>query len=895
MDIRVIDGMKHGDLSLRGRVETIFTGEDIELCDVVYKHDDSDTYVDNLILQINDGINTIETLFPIWIVPVDDQPPQIVRNMGAEIHRGGKTHIQLEDADIDSDGPALYKLTSRLRKGELFVKQSSGEWAVSTSFTSTQVANNEVQYVHNKQMGALTVDIEDLTLTAEDITGNIGTAFNYTIIINAKDDEPPQCQKVPCDLGMKVNEYETVPLRKSNFEYKDDTSPPEDVVIDITREPFDTATGEPCGRLLNADTLEPITRQFNQKQVNHLKVVYEAPNRDLGLVRRVVEFTFDVSDAMQNTLPGQTFTIDLMPVDNAEPVVTNNGIQVMQGGSVVISTDKLDIEDEDTERHMLSFMLLERPEHGDVNSAGLQLQPQDEFFQPDLAANDVEYQHNDDESRTDVIKLLASDGMHQFEVNVKVIVIPRPVIPEPTQRNPSETTLVVPEKQATELSRDKYFLTPPDDADKDITFTLVEAPEHGSLLFDGMVLDEDTGKFGASDISNGRVLYRHNGPPAEIGPTEMPDKFRLLAQDKQGLAKPMDILTNVRIVPVDNQYPVVNVLRDITVDEGEKGPLNPSHVAITDEDTEMEDVICRIDPQPNWGYLENISPLAGSEKSRAGIAITDFKASDLRLEHINYVQSIHKGYEPTHDEFFIACRDKANNESPKKRIGVIIKPVNDEEPKIEHSRWRVREGDLLNLDDSILNCYDMDIPEDELTFIVIQPPKHGRIIFLGGNTLESTESIDSFTCMQLKYHEIGYEHDDSETNEDGLRLQLTDGVHAVEEDIKIDIISVDDETPRVKVNRGLQMDFDQVSARIGAEDLSVTDLDSVDDELMLVITYAPQRGQLTYDDGTPQGKYLAVGELFTMDDLSYKRIVYTRNAGKFSVLLTNTTQFFRFP
>ena len=128
--------------------------------------------------------------------------------------------MNLEDADIDSDGPALYKLTSRLKKGELFVKQTSGEWAVSTSFTSTQLAQNEVQYVHNRQMGALTVDIEDLTLTAEDITGNVGPAFNYTIIINAKDDEPPQCQKVPCDLGMKVNEYETVPLRRSNFEYK---------------------------------------------------------------------------------------------------------------------------------------------------------------------------------------------------------------------------------------------------------------------------------------------------------------------------------------------------------------------------------------------------------------------------------------------------------------------------------------------------------------------------------------------------------------------------------------------------------------------------------------------------------------------------------------------------
>lgn len=86
-----------------------------------------------------------------------------------------------------------------------------------------------------------------------------------------------------------------------------------------------------------------------------------------------------------------------------------------------------------------------------------------------------------------------------------------------------------------------------------------------------------------------------------------------------------------------------------------------------------------------------------------------FKASDLDFEFINYVQNIHQnGHEPTHDEFYIACRDKANNESAKKRVGVIINPVNDEPPKIEHSRWRVREGDLLNIDTTLLNCIDKE-------------------------------------------------------------------------------------------------------------------------------------------------------------------------------------------
>jgi len=202
---------------------------------------------------------------------------------------------------------------------------------MSRTFTSEQVRRNQVQYIHNSiDVNNLNVDIEELELTASDVKGNTGLKFNYTIFIHPLDDEPPVCNFVPCDLGMRVNEYGTAPLRRSNFEYTDESSPADDIVIDIKDPPRDDATGQLMGRLLHADTREPLT-QYTQKMVNHLKVVYEAPDRDLGLIRRVVTFTFDVSDGMQNTLYDQTFTIDLMPVDNEEPVVTNNGIQVMQG------------------------------------------------------------------------------------------------------------------------------------------------------------------------------------------------------------------------------------------------------------------------------------------------------------------------------------------------------------------------------------------------------------------------------------------------------------------------------------------------------------------------------------------------------------------------------------
>jgi hypothetical protein len=83
----------------------------------------------------------------------------------------------------------------------------------------------------------------------------------------------------------------------------------------------------------------------------------------------------------------------------------------MQGASVSVTNDKLDITDGDTEVALLSFMLLEKPEHGEIWANGFKLNPGEEFFQPDITAGDVEYRHDDGDSRTDIIKLEASDNV----------------------------------------------------------------------------------------------------------------------------------------------------------------------------------------------------------------------------------------------------------------------------------------------------------------------------------------------------------------------------------------------------------------------------------------------------------------------------------------------------
>lgn len=41
---------------------------------------------------------------------------------------------------------------------------------------------------------------------------------------------------------------------------------------------------------------------------------------------------------------------------------------------------------------------------------------------------------------------------------------------------------------------------------------------------------------------------------------------------------------------------------------------------------------------------------------------------------------------------------------------------------------QVREGDMTELDASIINAVDLDVPRDRLTFRIIQQPQHGAIM-----------------------------------------------------------------------------------------------------------------------------------------------------------------------
>ena len=58
-----------------------------------------------------------------------------------------------------------------------------------------------------------------------------------------------------------------------------------------------------------------------------------------------------------------------------------------------------------------------------------------------------------------------------------------------------------------------------------------------------------------------------------------------------------------------------------TVDEGGTAPITASHLKASDVDTVLDELVISLISPPQFGYIENVLPSPGFEKSNTGISI----------------------------------------------------------------------------------------------------------------------------------------------------------------------------------------------------------------------------------------------------------------------------------
>lgn len=893
--ITVIDGLRHGDLTVLGSRRKFFTPGDLDAGIVIYQHDGSDTYSDNIIFRMTDGTNEVEFLFPITVVPTDDEPPIINANTGLILFKNEMMPISslaLSAADIDSEDSSIKftMLPPFSTIGQVLLRQSEAPedpstWKfntedevyekVVTDWLQQDIIDGKLFYKHIGPHSTSTV-MDQFSFRVQDDNDppNQSGESSFIIKIIPVDDLPPELYP-GTTLQMTVQEYQLTYFRKKFLRYTDLDTEDRDLKYTIIQPPTDTDENSPVklGALVLTEKPNTKITSFSQAQINHHKIAYKPPDLELGITTHVLQFRFIVEDVSGNKADG-VFTIILKPVDNKPPQIMNSGFTVLERSTHVITSAELHTSDTDTDRTQISFTVTQPPVHGLLQFTFNYMRKGDTFTLDDIENNRISYVHNGDESTGDTIQIDVSDGVHVVPITIKINVKPvddeTPAISLPVGTLGSYIDVM--ENGATEITSNVIQGRDEDTDDLRLTFIVEDPPSLGQILVRGI----PSRTFTQADIINGYVLYAHSS--GEIGFSTKEDFFNLTLTDMSdewtvGGNKITGVRVHVTILPLDTQAPEVFVGQQFTVTEGEKNLIQNLHISANDADTPLDDLHCTIIVQPTSGYVENISPAPGSEKSRSGTAISAFTIKDIRHRHIYYVQSIHRGVEPVEDRFTFRCSDGINF-SEKHFFPISIIPSNDERPDIFMREFVVMEGMNIVIDTPILNGADADLPPDPLTFIVSKPPRHGFIL---NQFTTGTVPITNFTLDQIREaSSIVYEHDDSETSEDSFDIILTDGKFTVEKTVIVMIIPVDDETPRMAINDGLEIEIGDVKV-ITSNILKATDLDSEDNSLTYIIRYGPGQGLL--QRSTPLGtlENITVGMNFTQNEVNQGLIVYIHN------------------
>ncbi len=537
-------------------------------------------------------------------------------------------------------------------------------------------------------------------------------------------------------------------------------------------------------------------------------------------------FEFTVSDdelPIAGEFPQTAFDFTITAVNDL-PVAVDDAATLPEGGSFDSTVNLLDTapgatsvlaNDTDGEDHPLTAGLIDGPDH----ASSFTLNPNGSFT----------YTHNDSETTLDFFSYRVSDAEPGTVANVFITITPTNDPPDaaPDVYTVGEGgTLITTDVLGIGGTNDDSVLVNDPDLEEDILTAVLDSGPSNASSF--------------SLNSNGTFTYQHNGSETTV------DSFDYHAND--GEFDSPTVTATINIVPSND--PPIGVDDNYSVLEG--GTLNAD-----DADGSVGDAT-------DDGVLANDIDLEGNTLTAALVSGSSNGAPGTSLAPDGTFVYVHDGSETTFDTFTYRPSDIAPGSEATVNITVI--PVNDP-PVGMADTYTLPEGGTLTADDSIGSVGDSNNDGALANDSDVEGNPFTAVSFTAASNAGPATTFNSDGTFV-------YQHDGSETNSDSLTYRPQDTDPGIPTAINFIITPVND-APTVAVNNGLTVAEGSLGNLISSLQLSATDSDDNDPDLVYTITGPPSEGTL-FNNGTA----LTITDNFTQDDINANRLTYSHNDGE---------------
>uniref|UniRef100_A0A8C1C586 Fraser extracellular matrix complex subunit 1 n=1 Tax=Cyprinus carpio carpio TaxID=630221 RepID=A0A8C1C586_CYPCA len=829
LEFELVEGPLHGALlrvDLGSQVQMVngdtFTSRDVTRNVLQYEHAGLTTEEDSMTFSVTDGISLTSITVQVLVSEVKGDAPKRDPKalLSMEVAEKSSTIIrrsQLAYVDVESpDEKVFVQLVSVPMYGILTktkAEADSEELSEYSSFTMEDINNHKIRYVTSFETGNQPVT-DIFHFVVYDGENNRLENQMFTITITSAQRQPPV---VTVRSGIKVQEGGRVQLSANHIIASDPDTPRKDLLVWLMSPPKygfieNTKQGESPSYL----TSDHIFYVQNIRQSNIHQDV----------------FSFYISDGSSQT-EAFDITIDIQHTkEDRVPVISVNSIHVEENSGVVITNSSLNVLDQDTPENELLFTLIKKPSYGKLRRRQFYSQPLENgrilqqgstFTYQDVLDELLVYTPDGRGSGTDEIQFSVTNGIYtetgrlEFSMDIRKREGPRVTVNRGLQIAAGSSSKITEQHlKGTDVDSDNLKLQ----------FTLTKDPSMGSLLL-------NTGR--------NKAQISVKGPVTSFTQDDINKGFSSFAK------KVHPHLFFSLSLSEDRLPPTVVVNKGLVMDENTLKKITTLQLSSTDQDSEPDELIYRVTKQPQLGHLEH--------SSKPGTWISTFTQADLASRNIQYV---HTSEEEIHsDDFTFTVSDGGNEIS--QTFYITIRPVDDSLPVLQVPGMRVQEGVRKTITEFELKATDADTEEDSVTFTIVQAPRHGTIERTSNG--QHYRQTNTFTMDDIYQNRISYSHDGSNSLKDRFTFTVSDGtnmffiieeggkevVTAAPQKFKIDILPVDDGTPRIVTNLGLQwLEYMENKATnlITKKELLTIDPDTDDGQLTYEVTTEAKHGYL---------------------------------------------------